>query len=262
MPTEGATVVTATFGVDRRACVIDARFALGRGGLLGVATLAHDTKFDIWLSGELREIVRNPTPFLERPELLLPEATQEETDALRSELLAWDRWMTNTETGASRLFCLGDRPDESTLPHGIELGLRDRFELLQRGLDRLICRSGHGSRVAPLGACFRDAMSLSAAMLPRRSIVLTRLDAREGRGPALCEQLSSWGLRVAPVPSRNSRATRDLEATLGPMSWIGVKMAALHLVMPSFSTVIGTTDLAEPTRAWLDAEMFWQAVGT
>jgi len=240
MPTEGATVVTATFGVDRRACVIDARFALGRGGLLGVATLAHDTKFDIWLSGELREIVRNPTPFLERPELLLPEATQEETDALRSELLAWDRWMTNTETGASRLFCLGDRPDESTLPHGIELGLRDRFELLQRGLDRLICRSGHGSRVAPLGACFRDAMSLSAAMLPRRSIVLTRLDAREGRGPALCEQLSSWGLRVAPVPSRNSRATPSSSCAVPKLLVNSGLSSSSTRAWPSSSAVVRT----------------------
>lgn len=268
MLAEASTLLATTLAAERQACVVDARLTFSRCGALAVARLAAD--LEVWLPHELREILRDTRAFRAHPEGLLPlsrtaAAPEGDAEALRQELERWDRLMKSAEMGAWRMFFLGDRPDESTLPAGTDRGLRARFERLQRALDELATRSEHPPYGAsPLAACFRDAAALAAALLPRRSFILTRLEPGRPAPPAICAYLEACGVHTRAVPPRGRRATLPLRdvlarADLGPLSWAGPGFAALHVVMPGF-TSLEEDDGAAARGAWLDTDVFWYEV--
>jgi hypothetical protein len=271
MRIDATTVVTAALGFERLACIVDVRLALARGGLLAVTGLASVSGLDTWLPSELRHLLREPRPLLDHAELLLPltgSGTAEEQTALRRELEGWDGWMRSSASGPPGIHYLGDRSDESSVPPSADSALRQRFELLRRALESLD-RTPDGALTPQilLTSCFRDAIALSAALLPQRSFVLTRAGSGEEGRPELCEHLESCGLRVTYIARQGGRTTLPLRATLaqgalGPLAWAGMRLAVLHVVMPGFPATLrsdGAHD-AEIARAWLDTDFFWHEV--
>jgi hypothetical protein len=270
MASNGSAFVVDTPAPEQLACIIDARLALSRGGLLAVASLASMASLDVWLPRELRELIRQPLAFLNAPGLLRPlldAQPGEDLEILRRELSGWERFMANSGLARLRLFFLGDRSDESAIPLGTDDRLSCRCELLQRSLDALPCRATSDPQSALVADCSRDALSLSAALLPRRAFVLTRVGSGRDESPAICEYLRARGIRVPQLPHEGGSSSRSLRAALahgglGTLAWAGVRIAVLQVVMPGFPAVLGSSerDPAELSRVWLDTDVFWHEV--
>lgn len=260
----------------RQSCVADARLVLAPLGVLAVTRLARE--FAVWVPRELREILRDASPYLTDPAKLVPFVycgagrtldPEAEADQIGRELAQWDALPDNEDLAALPLYYVGDRADESHIPTGVDRGVRERFEQLQRGLDLV---AGRSTRVSPEGvvACTRDATALCAALQPYSAFILTRLETETEAeaGPALCDYLDAWGVPVCEAPARGLRTARALldalaRAGLGPLIWAGVELSAVHVVVPGFP-VLGGADRGLDDDAvadlWYQASVFWHRV--
>lgn len=271
MTLEPAPVLTAALSVRRPACVVDARLALSRFGLLAVTRLRGDVH--VWLPYELRQILRDTSAYQEYAQRLSSPARRaaDEIREIQAELALWRTWWSEAELSGPPLLYLGDHADECHTPPDTDRGLPERCEQLQRGLDRL-ARSAALEHPPgdTLAACFRDAVALAAALQAEGAFVLTRLEpgARAGAGPVLVDQLSAWGLRVAEAPSRGGPAATALRAVLArsgvsTLAWSGLRLAAVHVAVPGYPVVGGADarlDEVAMARVWTAAEVHWHEV--
>lgn len=269
---EPAPVLTAALSGGRQACVLDARLVLSRLGLLAVARL--QAELDVWMPAELRQVLRDSSTFRELPDRLVPRAIRaperavrpgEEEETIRDELALWHAWPVSSELSALRVHYLGDRADESHTPPGLASGLQERCEQLQEGLDRLQRASQFDRpRGETIAACFRDALALAAALQRQSAFILSRTEG-EGGQPALLDYLAAWGVRAREVPRRGGRASlrvRNVIAHCGAaaLSWCGVELAAVHVVLPGYPIAGGADPQLDPeqvARAWTSAEVHW-----
>ena len=260
----------------RLACVVDARLALSRLGLLAVARLT--TEFAVWLPRELREILRDARSHSRDPGRLVPRVfcapirtldPAAEALAVAAELALWDRLPDNDDLASLPLFHVGDRADESCVPATIDRGLRQRCEQLQAGLDVLMRESAYDlPRGAAVASCVRDAVALCAALQPYGAVILTRLEADGEGAPALCNYLEAWGIQTRQAPSDSSRALGRLPDALAasgmaPITWAGVQLAAVHVVLPGIPVAGGADErLSHEAVAdlWSRVGVFWHRV--
>ena len=267
---EAAPVITAAL-TSHPTCVIDARLALLPLGLVAIARL--QTEFEVWLPRELRQVLREASTYGRRPERLMPASPSgarqnnlSELEAVHGELALWEAWPVSAELSGLRLYHLGDRPDESVVPAGTDRGLDRRCEQLQRGLHQLECASGFDRELGDtLGACFRDALALAAALQRNHGFVLTRLERETDRQPVMLDYLSAWGVPSREVPRRGGPAARPLRdavvrSGVGALSWCDVPLAAVHVALPGYP-VVGEPDPdledGELAQAWARALVHW-----
>ncbi len=252
----------------------DARLVLAPLGVLAVARLTRE--FAVWLPRELREILRDTARYQEDPASLVPQVycaplraldADQLADEIGRELSQWDRLPEEDELAALPLFYVGDRADESRLPAGVDRGVRERFEQLQRGLD-LLAHASSCNAPAGVVACVRDACALCAALEPYAAFILTRLESDGEGGPAICDYLDAWGVPVSEAPARLRHSVRAFDAALAraglaPLVWAGVDLAAVHVVVPGFP-VLGAADRGldddAVARLWLQAPIFWHRI--
>lgn len=260
---------------SRTPCVVDARLALSRHGLLSVARLARD--FPVWIPKELHRVLSDARPFLASPDRLTPSPycgklrqldLQAEAEQIGEELSQWDRLPEDDDLASLPLYHIGERADECLIPPDIDRRVRERCEQLQRGLYRAMSRSGYDlPRGEVVAACVADAAALCAALEPYGAFILSRLEADAKKRPALCDYLDAWGVPVAEAPS-GARAVRWLRDSiarsgLGPVSWAGVPLTAIHVMLPGFPVLGGADgglDDDAVERLWGRASVYWHRV--
>jgi hypothetical protein len=266
--------LAAALASARQACVADARLLLAPFGVLTVTRLARE--FAVWIPRELREILRDTSRYMLDATCLVPRVycaglraldPEQEAEEIRRELAQWDRLPEEEELAALPLYHLGDRADESHIPAGVDRGVRERCEQLQRGLD-LVVQASRGRHPVSVAACVRDAASLCAALEPYSAFILTRLEPDGEGGPAICDYLDAWGVPVSEAPLRRVRTARALgdalaRAGVGPLVWAGVELAAVHVVVPGFPVLGGADSSLDDdavARLWSQASVFWHRV--
>ncbi len=269
-----AAIPVAESWLPRPACIVDARLALGAHGLRALAALCR--RVEVWLPQRVHELLRDPPRRLAssdglvpRPyalaarELDLSQAAREVREALDRA----SRLPAEAEFAAWPLHHLGDRADECRIPPHADGGLRQRTEQLRRGLD-LLARASRFDlpRGDEITACFRDAAALGAALSAWDGFVLTRLEPDGWGAPALCDYLDAWGLEVraiAPEDEGGSGPEAPAAAALRPLAWAGLRLAAVHLVVPGAAVVGGEDprlDDAAVAEIWRGATACWREV--
>ncbi len=250
---------------------------LSRLGLLTATRLV--SQFTVWLPRELREILRSPRTYMGDPSPLLPRVycsalrnldAKADAEAVCAELSQWDRLPESDELAALPLHYLGERADESFSPALCDSHLRERYEQLQRGLDlKLRASSYDQQRGATVAACVRDAAALCAALQPHNGFILSRLEVDGTGAPALCDYLDAWGVPVSDeIPDCGGEAGLPLRvalarAGLGPVSWSGISLVAVHVVLPGFPIFGGADpglDDDAVARLWTQATVIWHRV--
>ena len=263
-------------GVGRTPCVVDARLALSRYGQLSVARLARE--FQMWLPQELHAVLRDTRSHLNHPSRLVVRPycaslrqldLKVEADVVGEELSQWDRLPQEDDLASLPLFYLGERADECLIPAHVDRRLRERCEQLQRGLHQAMNESGYDlPRGQIAAACVRDAAALCAALEPYGAFIMTRLESDAEGAPALCDYLDAWGVPTAEAPRSGGMAARSLHTAiarsgLAPLSWAGIPLAAVHVIVPGFP-VLGGIDKGLDDDAvaglWARASVFWHQV--
>lgn len=223
--------LSVTVGQRRWPCVLDPALLLSRYGLMLARHLSE--VMELWVVRELWHILDNTHFYRRQPQLLLPDNNQGEPaeEELAQALSGWEQARLQTDLGGLKLFWVGDGPTESLLPPGADPRLTWRCEALSRALDQRL--SGDGSGLLP---AFRDAAALTATL--GSALILAVLPAQGA--PALCEALNGWGIPCSELDSNDVMVELEREqlrrilvyAGLAKLWWAGLRMAALHLVLP------------------------------
>ena len=270
-----ATADLARSPALRMACVLDGTFALGPFGLHAAAALCGES--DVWIPRRLHRTLRDLS-WRRKPESLVPRywaagardlRPAELAEATRAELLRWSRRKCEPVLASLPLRSLNDHADECSLPPGIDGGLPQRCDELERGLSRVALASGYdlprGSIVVEHAV---DALALCAALAPAPAVVLTRTDPDGYEEPVLAAYLRAWGLPVFAVPRHGGRAAANLRglvarAGLLPLQWAGLNLVAVHVIAPE-ARLLGSANppLDEEAAAavWKHASFHWHEV--
>ena len=275
----------------RRACVLDTYLALSPYGLLLAQRLSSE--LDLWLVRELWQILDNTQYYLTEPDRLRPAAAGEsaplgpagDTESLRDTLTQWEMARTETDLAGLRIHWIGDALSESLLPARVDPHLVSRFETLARSLDKRVERPS-SDQASVLVDCVRDAVALTAALMPYRAFILTAHTTGNGSTadePFLCSHLRQWGLRCYPL-GVSARIQLEKEfilpmfarAGVAELMWAGLKLAAVHVLAPkavmvprgtdhtdTLSEGVESTDQgdAPETDWWNGAVSFWYSLG-
>jgi hypothetical protein len=230
----------------RRACVLDTHLALSPYGLLLAQRLSSE--LDLWLVRELWQILDNTQYYLTEPDQLRPAIAaaapllaQSDAESLRDTLTQWEAARTETDLAGLNIHWIGDALSESMLPARVDPHLVSRFETLARSLDRRVQQVAT-DRAGVLVDCARDAVALTAALMPYRAFILTARAGENGAAPdepALCSQLRAWGVRSYCLGA-SARIQLEREyvlpmfgrAGVAELMWAGLKLAAVHVLAP------------------------------
>jgi hypothetical protein len=275
----------------RRACVLDTHLALSPYGLLLAQRLSSE--LDLWLVRELWQILDNTQYYLSEPDQLRSATgaagspiAQTDAESLRDTLTQWEVARTETDLAGLNIHWIGDALSESLLPARVDPHLVSRFETLARSLDKRVQRPDN-DHTGVLVDCARDAVALTAALMPYRAFILTSHAGENGAAPdepALCSQLREWGLRCYRLGT-NARIQLEREfilpmfgrAGVAELMWAGLKLAVVHVLAPKAVMVPRTGDrgdvLDEDLPAsgesvsidadwWNGAVSFWYPLGT
>ena len=261
---------------SRQACVVDARLALSKLGMVTLARLC--AACTVWLPTELREVLRHARRHLASPDQLVPRVLcgalrnldrETEMKAIGWELAQWERLPANDDLASLPFFYLGDRADECAVPLNVDRGLRSRYEQLHVGLHLLMERARYDwPRGRTVAWCTRDTVALSAALQPYGAFVLTRLEPDGEGAPALCDYLEAWGIGVTEIPQGGGVAAAPIHdvlarARLGAISWAGIQLAAVHVVVAGLP-VLGDADAGLDSAAvadlWSRSTVFWHRI--
>ena len=191
-----------------------------------------------------------------------------EADVIGEELSQWDRLPQEDDLASLPLYYLGERADECFMPPDVDRRVRERCDQLQRGLYHAMTRSG--LRPAPRrdrgGMHCRRGGALRRPRAVRR-FILSRLESDARSRPSLCDYLDAWGVPVAEAPSgaRPVRWLRESLARTGlaPVSWAGIQLAAVHVLVPGFPVLGGADNGLDDdavARLWERASVFWHRV--
>jgi hypothetical protein len=221
--------------VARRACVLSMDLALSRYGL--ILSQRFSEEFDLW-------IVREMWRWLDEIEFPKHFASEEDKRLLCESQNSGicDQWQIAriaTHQAGLKFFWLGDALRESLLPDGVDPNLLYRYEMLGNSLDLRIEKSEIGN--STVAAC-RDAVALTAALIPYKGFIFTLLDHGEKPSeaePAICTYLRKWGINCFNVDSDNkARVEKAWFASILPrlgiseVMWAGLKLAAVHMFVP------------------------------
>lgn len=238
------------------ACVIDLRLALGPFGLLSMARLTG--AWELWACARVKAVLRAP-PADPSGFVLNPEDGREAQD-LRESLALFARTAVEPDLMRVPLYTVGDRVDESHVPHHIDRGLHARFDQLRCGVDLLRAQDSSPTSLA-LMECFCDTIALAAALSAWNGFVLTRIEV--GRVPAICHTLSRWRLRVRRVRAEGSPLWRDLRVRLGALAAV-VPFAAVHVLplgLPVLGGALPGLDAEAVASRWQRSEVCWHPIG-
>jgi hypothetical protein len=256
--------------------VVDARLALSRHGQISIARLSHE--FPIWIPQELHRILHDTGSYLRKVNRLTPKPYCEglrkldmkaEAQIIGEELAQWDRLPEEDDLASLPLYYVGERADECSVPPDVDRRLRERCEQLQRGLHLRMTQSGYDQpRGEVVASCIGDAAALCAALEPYGAFILTRLESDADGSPVLCDYLDAWGVPTAKAPRSGRPAVSWLRDAIGrcglaPLSWAGVPLAAVHVIVPGFPVLGGPDkglDDDAVARLWARASVFWHRV--
>jgi hypothetical protein len=280
-----------TVHTRRRACVLDTHLALSPHGLLLARRLGE--VLDLWLVRELWQILDSTYYYRSNPNQLIPPipgtgkitASSSNSKSIGVVLAQWDLARAATDLAGLKVYWVGDALNESLLPAGTDPGLIGRFETLAAALERWVSKNFQNDEQSHLFSdCSRDAAALTAALIPYKGFILT-LGSKDGEHePLLCTYLKKrFDISCDKLDRQESRLERDFlnsilaEAALSELLWAGLRLAALHLVVPG-AVMMPVNDKSEetfqqdftlPTEEtkeyeqdwWKDARCFWYPVG-
>jgi hypothetical protein len=267
----------------RSSCVIDPNLLLSPYGLFLVRCLGD--LLELWVARELWHILENPEFYCKQGQIVIPQQELEQppesrrvAEQQRIEMLKhWERVRSETPPAQLKLFWLGDRPGESYIPNGTDPQMMERWEAIAQSLDD---RSPQSSRNTGLTVAYRDTAALAAAL--GSAFILTYQlsdDLNNPSPPELCLILEQWGIpchRIDPLDAiadleRENLLQLIVATGLSKLLWAGLRLAILHLVVPSTITTCGKrlprwtihtlpeNSVPEPPilNLWEGAQGFW-----
>jgi hypothetical protein len=243
---------------------------------------------DLWVARELWHILDNPHFYLQQPEFL-PIADAPETvlniqpgdrQGMIRALKDWEYIRMTTDPANLNLFWIGDRPGESFLPSTADSQLIWRWEALACSLDLLV--DGHSTTCDILTLAFRDTAAL-AAVLQSAFILTYQLPETRTTNlpPGICIALERWGIPCQAIDPLDAIAAMErdnfrhllVRAGLSKLLWMGLHLAALHLVVPSASALCcgvertqelfsceGESNTDSTPNLWQGARGFWYPI--
>jgi hypothetical protein len=248
MITTFSSELSVTLCLPRRTCILDPMLALSSYGVPLVKQLS--TVMDIWVGKEFWHVLDNIQFYLQRPELLLiNRAMPDQTgyiasfspQEIRRSLQDWARFRQEIDLKGLRLFWVGDRLDESSLPQSLSPSIIQDYENLARSLEDRIPHLSQTSET--LTSLLSDTIALSASL--KSSFILTRqyvINDDDNLPPEICLELESFGfpcqtLKIADkMVAIEQDYLRQLFVLVGlsKFLWAGLKLNILHLLVPSF----------------------------
>jgi hypothetical protein len=213
---------------------------------------------DLWVGREFWHVLENIQFYLQHPELLLlnramPDRTEyiaafSPTEIIQS-LQEWEKFRQELDLERMKLFWVGDRLSESSLPPDSLPNTIQTYERLARALDDRIPRSPQTS--ATLSALLSDTVALSASL--NSSFILTRqyLSADRLLLPEICLELESLGISCQMLKLEDEMVAieqdylRQLLVRVGVSKflWAGLQLNVLHLFVPSILRSDRSNDL-------------------
>jgi hypothetical protein len=222
--------MSLSVNLKKRACVLDADLALSKFGLLLAQRLSDE--FDVWLVREMWQRLDNSVPDLRQ----------------RGVFEQWQVARISADYAGLRFFWLGDAVRESFLPPGVDRNIHYRYEILQCALEQETVKNfadGRESHFEQSGDCasYRDTAALSAALIPYQGFILTQQGAPGDdfpeSDPDICAYLRDKKIRCYKLESEHkTRIERNWiapilgRAGISELIWAGLKLAAVHLVVP------------------------------
>jgi hypothetical protein len=235
------------FNQSHRTCVLDPLLALSSYGIPLVKQLGP--VMDLWIGREFWHVLENIQFYLQHPELLLlnramPDRTgyiavfspQEIIQSLQE----WEQFRQEIHLEQMKLFWVGDRLNESSLPQGLPPNTIRDYEILASSLDDRIPRPPQASQT--LTSLLSDTIALSASL--SSSFILTRQYATDDNNlllPEICLELESFGIPCQTLKIADEMVAieqdylRQLFAQVGlsKLFWAGLHLNVLHLLVPS-----------------------------
>ncbi len=237
--------LSVKFNQPHRTCVLDPMLALSSYGIPLVKQLG--TVMDLWVGREFWHVLDNIQFYLQHPELLLlnramPDRTEyiaafSATEIIQS-LHAWGEFRQEIDLEQIKIFWVGDRLNESSLPQNIPPNTIRDYEILARSLDVRIPRSPQASET--LTSLLSDTIALSASL--SSSFILTRqYTADNSLLPEICLELESVGIFCQAMKIEDEMVAIEqsylrqlfVEAGLSKLVWAGLQLNVLHLLVPS-----------------------------
>jgi hypothetical protein len=204
---------------------------------------------DLWIGREFWHVLENIQFYLQHPELLLlnramPDRTGyiaafSQPEIIQS-LQEWEQFRQEMYVEQMKLFWVGDRLNESSLPKNMPPNTLRDYERLARSLDSRIPRSPQASQT--LTSLLSDTIALSASL--SSSFILTRQYATDDNNlllPEICLELESFGIPCQTLKIEDEMVAieqdylRQLFAQVGlsKLFWAGLHLNVLHLLVPS-----------------------------
>jgi hypothetical protein len=243
------------FNQPRRTCILDPMLALSSFGIPLVKQLG--TVMDLWVGKEFWHVLDNIQFYLQHPELLLlnravPDKTEYISSFSASQIIQslqeWESFRPEIDMDLVKLFWVGDRLNESSLPKGIHPNIIQKYEFLSQSLDDRIQASPQTSETLTL--LFSDTIALSASL--SSSFILTHQYAAENNSllPAICLELDSFGIPCQTVAMNDKMLMIEQEylrklfvqAGLSKFVWAGLKLNVLHIFVPSVLQSAGANE--------------------
>jgi hypothetical protein len=238
--------LSVKFHQPHRNCVIDPMLALSSYGIPIVKQLG--TVMDLWVGREFWHVLDNTQFYLQHPELLLlnramPDRTEYiaafSAPEIIQSLQAWGEFRQEIDLEQMKIFWVGDRLNESSLPKNLPPNTLRDYELLARSLDNHIPRSPQASET--LSALLSDTVALSASL--NSSFILTRRYPADDNPllPEICLELESFGIPCQMLKLEDEMVAIErvylrqlfVRAGLSKFLWAGLQLNVLHLLVPS-----------------------------
>jgi hypothetical protein len=237
------------FHRPHRTCILDPMLALSCYGVPLVTQLG--TVMDLWVGKEFWHILENTRFYSQHPEsLLLNRAMPDHTEyiasfsaqEIRKSLQEWAKLRQGMDLDGTKLFWLGDRLNESSLPQGLQSNTIQKYEILASSLENQIPRSSQTSEI--LTSLFSDTVALSASL--SSSFILTRqykINDNDSLLPEICLELESFGIPCQTVDIADKMMVIEqdylrklfVQVGLSKFLWAGLKFSILHLLVPSIA---------------------------
>lgn len=267
------TIVTSSpelsvkFHQPHRTCVLDPLLALSSYGIPLVRQLG--TVMDLWVGREFWHVLENIQFYLQHPELLLlnramPDRTEYITAFSAPEIIqslqAWAEFRREIDFNRQNLYWIGDRLNESSLPHNIPPNTIRHYEILARSLDDRIPRSPEANET--LTSLLSDTIALSASL--NSSFILTRQYTNDTNIlPEICLELESFGITCEMVKKENKMVAIEqdylrqlfVQAGLSKLFWAGLHINILHLLIPSILQSGGSIDRSATSQLFNNSKI-------
>jgi hypothetical protein len=272
---------------SRRTCVLDPMLALSAYGIPLVKQLG--TVMDLWVGKEFCHLLDNVQFYVQHPELLLLNrvitnntsyiATSSPSEIVQS-LQEWAKFRQEMDLGSLKLFWVGDRWNESSLPPGITPDIIRHYEALTHALYDRLPRSPAASET--LKTLSIDTIALAATL--NSAFILTRQHLTMDPDvllPDICLELESFGIPCQLLQLDDEMVAIEqnylrqifVRVGLSKFLWAGMKLGVLHLLVPSASQlgiavdqysglpIISDSSAAQSNRSdldlWADTQCFW-----